>query len=133
MKIFKTIWMMFCCGQRLAGFEEAESGVCSDCDSPPLSKPLKIHNSNTKYKIQNTNTKAVFVRSAIVILHRRQTCSSPNIGNTFQLTHREGVLTIIRRAELCRIEFGLGHKIETKICYFHLCVSTVCVILSVLL
>ena len=79
MKIFKTIWMMFCCGQRLAGFEEAESGVCSDCDSPPLSKPLKIHNSNTKYKIQNTNTKAVFVRSAIVILHRHQTPSKYTI------------------------------------------------------
>ena len=30
-------------------------------------------------------------RRAIVILHRHQSKSSPNLGNTFQLTHRESI------------------------------------------
>ena len=67
-----------------------------------------IYKYKTKYKIQNKNTiykynddgvkgegkrmvKVVFAR-AIVILHRHQSSnkySSPNIGNTFQLTHTE--------------------------------------------
>ena len=45
---------------------------------------------------------------AIVILHRRQSPDSPNVGNTLQMTHTERGLTNIRKPEPCKIEFGLG-------------------------
>ena len=42
-------------------------------------------------KGQGESWKWCVARRAIVILHRHQSKSSPNLGNTFQLTHRESI------------------------------------------